>query len=246
MKFATTHTTNKLHAYLAYRFHFNGKESDNEVYGEGNVYDYGFRIYNPRLGKFLTVDPLTKSFAWYTPYQFAGNKPIVAIDLDGLEEQIVSLTYDKKGRVVQTVVSAFVKEDGSYVDMALVDSEGNRITTSNVLLIHNYADGTVTYTEQDQLTTAQQAILNENLQVKSGPINGYNFNGLTGQGIDETGTMQWGVKRTEYNDPPPVFKGTKSRNNYKVGVSDFPDAGSLGDDLKRDIANFLKMLNSQP
>jgi hypothetical protein len=32
------------------------------------------------------VDPLTSSYPWYTPYQFAGNKPIAFIDLDGLEE----------------------------------------------------------------------------------------------------------------------------------------------------------------
>ncbi len=39
--------------------------------------------------RFLSVDPLTKSYPYYTPYQFAGNKPIIAIDLDGLEEKIV-------------------------------------------------------------------------------------------------------------------------------------------------------------
>jgi predicted nuclease of predicted toxin-antitoxin system len=33
----------------------------------------------------LSVDPLTKDYPWYTPYQFAGNTPIQAIDLDGLE-----------------------------------------------------------------------------------------------------------------------------------------------------------------
>ncbi len=55
--------------------------------GGGSTYDYGFRIYNPALGRFLSVDPLFKSFPFYTPYQFAGNKPIYAIDLDGLEEQ---------------------------------------------------------------------------------------------------------------------------------------------------------------
>jgi hypothetical protein len=31
------------------------------------------------------VDPLTRSYPWYTPYQFAGNTPIKFIDLDGLE-----------------------------------------------------------------------------------------------------------------------------------------------------------------
>jgi RHS repeat-associated protein len=72
-----------------YRYGFNGKDLDHEgMGGGGSTYDYGFRIYNPSIAKFLSVDPLTKEFPFYTPYQFAGNKPIVAIDLDGLEELI--------------------------------------------------------------------------------------------------------------------------------------------------------------
>lgn len=51
-------------------------------------YDYGFRIYNPAIARFLSVDPLSPDYLWYTPYQFAGNKPIIAVDLDGLEENI--------------------------------------------------------------------------------------------------------------------------------------------------------------
>ena len=81
-----TYNKTEINNRSSYFFGFNGKEQDSETYGEGNIYDYGFRIYNPRLGKFLSVDPLTQSFPWYTPYQFAGNKPIWAIDLDGLEE----------------------------------------------------------------------------------------------------------------------------------------------------------------
>jgi RHS repeat-associated protein len=41
-----------------YRFGFNGKEMDNEVKGEGNQLDYGMRIYDTRIGKFLSIDPL--------------------------------------------------------------------------------------------------------------------------------------------------------------------------------------------
>lgn len=70
----------------SYKYGFNGMEKDDEVQGNGNTYDYGFRIYNPRLGKFLSVDPLHQSYPWYSPYHFAGNTPIWAIDLDGLEE----------------------------------------------------------------------------------------------------------------------------------------------------------------
>ena len=70
-----------------YRYGFNGKEKVDEHNGQdGAHYDYGFRVYDPRLAKFLSVDPLTSSYPWYTPYQFAGNKPIMAVDLDGLEE----------------------------------------------------------------------------------------------------------------------------------------------------------------
>lgn len=69
----------------SYRYGFNGKENDNEVKGEGNQQDYGMRIYDPRLVRFLSVDPITKSYPELTPYQFASNTPIQAIDLDGLE-----------------------------------------------------------------------------------------------------------------------------------------------------------------
>ena len=74
---------------LGYRFGFQGKEMDNEWHSTtGTMYDYGFRMYDPRLGRFLSVDPLFRGFPFYTPYQFAANMPTVAIDLDGLEAVI--------------------------------------------------------------------------------------------------------------------------------------------------------------
>ena len=69
-----------------YRYGFNGKENDNEVKGVGNQIDYGDRIYDPRAGRFLSIDPLQKKYPFYTPYQFAANSPIENIDLDGREE----------------------------------------------------------------------------------------------------------------------------------------------------------------
>jgi len=77
------------YATATYRFGFNGKENDGEVKGEGNQQDYGKRVFDPRLAKFLSADPLAPKYPFYTPYQFAGNKPVIAIDLDGLEEYLV-------------------------------------------------------------------------------------------------------------------------------------------------------------
>ena len=43
------------------------------------------RVYDPRIGKFLSVDPLSPKYPELTPYQFASNRPIEGVDLDGLE-----------------------------------------------------------------------------------------------------------------------------------------------------------------
>ncbi len=68
-----------------YEYGFNGKLKDDEWAGKGNHLDYGFRREDTRIARFNSVDPLTKQYPWYTPYQFAGNTPIQAVDVDGLE-----------------------------------------------------------------------------------------------------------------------------------------------------------------
>src|SRR5690606_20220753 len=68
-----------------YRFGYNGKEKDNEGKGLGNSQNYGLRIYDTRLAKFLSVDPLTREFPSLSTYHFAANNPIRFIDLDGGE-----------------------------------------------------------------------------------------------------------------------------------------------------------------
>jgi len=52
----------------AYRYGFNGKEQDNEVKGAGDEIDYRMRVFGPRIGRFLSLDPLQKKFAWNSPY----------------------------------------------------------------------------------------------------------------------------------------------------------------------------------
>jgi RHS repeat-associated protein len=68
-----------------YRFGFNGQEKDDELKGSGNSLTFTFRIYDSRLGRFLSKDPLSKNYPWFTPYQFAGNMPIYSIDIEGKE-----------------------------------------------------------------------------------------------------------------------------------------------------------------
>jgi RHS repeat-associated protein len=71
---------------LGYAFGFNGKMNDKD-WGGQLIQDYGFRLYNPSIGKFLSFDPLAPDYPELTPYQFASNTPINSIDLDGLEKK---------------------------------------------------------------------------------------------------------------------------------------------------------------
>ncbi len=64
----------------AYRYRYNGKESMGLL---GGRYDYGARLYDGGIGKFLTLDPLTHKLINLSPYSYGANNPISLMDVDG-------------------------------------------------------------------------------------------------------------------------------------------------------------------
>jgi len=60
------------------------------------------RIYDPRVGRFLSVDPITSKYPELTPYQFASNTPIAGVDQDGLEFASYLLTRIKGVGQIET------------------------------------------------------------------------------------------------------------------------------------------------
>ena len=68
-----------------YRNLFNGQEADNEVYGEGALHAFEYRMHDTRIGRFWSVDPLSAKFPWNSPYAFAENRVIDGQELEGLE-----------------------------------------------------------------------------------------------------------------------------------------------------------------
>ncbi|OMP74524.1 RHS repeat-associated core domain-containing protein [[Flexibacter] sp. ATCC 35208] len=123
-----------------YRYGFNGKENDNEVKGEGNEQDYGMRIYDPRIGQFLSVDPLTPKYPQLTPYQFASNSPIAGVDMDGLEfyysadGKFLGQGSDLKNMEVRLAKQNGTTKSGTVI-ISAVDINGN--TTQQWTVIHN-------------------------------------------------------------------------------------------------------------
>ncbi|HEU4553601.1 MAG TPA: RHS repeat-associated core domain-containing protein [Chitinophaga sp.] len=95
-------------AMSGYRYGFNGKENDNEVKGEGNQQDYGMRIYDPRVGRFLSVDPLAMKYAGQTVYAFSANSPIRFVDVFGMEPGDPPLSLWMQFRVAMYKATKFV------------------------------------------------------------------------------------------------------------------------------------------
>ncbi|HVU58163.1 MAG TPA: RHS repeat-associated core domain-containing protein [Puia sp.] len=109
-----------------YRYGFNGKENDNEVNGPGNWQDYGMRMYNPQIGRFMREDPLTSKYPYLTPYQFASNSPISGVDRDGLEWAY----YDKDNKQVDITPTTTMEDKMRIVGVKWVgydvDAKGNK------------------------------------------------------------------------------------------------------------------------
>ena len=69
---------------IGYRYLFSGMEQDGELKGQGNSYNFGARIYDPRISHFLSTDPMFHQREWLSPYNYVQNNPINRIDPTGM------------------------------------------------------------------------------------------------------------------------------------------------------------------
>ncbi|SIN69220.1 RHS repeat domain-containing protein [Chitinophaga niabensis] len=66
-----------------YRHEYQGQETDKEFY-DGAI-AFAYRIEDPRIARFLSVDPLDQEFPWNSPYAVQENKFGWGKELEGLE-----------------------------------------------------------------------------------------------------------------------------------------------------------------
>ena len=111
--------------YNPYRYRFNGKEWVTQ--GLPSRYDYGARMYDPAVGRFLTVDPLAGKYPSSSPYNYVDNNPILRIDPDGRDWR-VSTYKDKNGntRIRLTFYTAVINTSGKDIDMPAFMEEQRR------------------------------------------------------------------------------------------------------------------------
>ncbi len=99
------------------RYRYNGKEYHQEL-GLG-LYDYGFRWYDPAIGRFTGVDPIAEDFNWVTPYNYVENEPVAHIDLWGLQKAGMQMGIQN--------TREYIKKNKSASDLAEFDASVDKM-----------------------------------------------------------------------------------------------------------------------
>ena len=143
-----------------YRYGFNGKEYDNEIYNTSNFQDYGMRLYDTRIARFWGVDPLKSDYPMLTPFQFASNSPIWAIDLDGLEAYIVNGKFDRWGPIKGAEAPVIVIKKAGDLDGVTLKNNSKDYFGQNITVAQFYKRAQRVYAEGGTYDETAQAYVN--------------------------------------------------------------------------------------
>lgn len=124
-----------------YKYGFNGKENDNEIKGLGNQIDFGERIYDPRSGRFLSVDPLANKYPFQSAYVFAANSPLALIDVRGMGPGDPLEHKVEKGESLWKVSKKYgVSVDDLAKMNRIEDKDRGKLSIGQVLLVNPEAN----------------------------------------------------------------------------------------------------------
>jgi hypothetical protein len=101
-----------------YRYGFQNLEKDDEVKGEGNSFDFGARILDTRIGRWLSIDPMARKQPEQSPFKSFLNCPLVYIDPNGMDEFERIVIYNSKGQIIAHA-DKLIKE-GYYMSSGII------------------------------------------------------------------------------------------------------------------------------
>jgi hypothetical protein len=168
------------------------------------------RIYDCRIARFLSLDPYTSKFPWYTPYQFSGNIPIWTVDLDGLEEFIKTNFLDVNGRLTKTVITCVTERDNKskVKDLGKV-MNGVDYSGSKVLVI-TLKEGS----KKPVITTDMDLTTNEKTAYDGNACGEHISKYITDNGTPYFNVTRWQtVLKYDISPPSPI---KKPENNKQV------------------------------
>lgn len=181
-----------------YPFGYNGKREDDET----GYLDYGSRLYDPNLGRFLSTDPRYKKYPFFSPYLYAGNNPIRYIDKDGEELILTGGTQkeiDNFKSILQTSFAGKIIVDVN--EKGIVTLTGNRgELTEKQKALYDALNTVITDQQQTKLYLVKEG---QRGQVFSGKFRGaeakngtaanaldvYDIQDMNGKGVYSMGSL---------------------------------------------------------
>ncbi len=105
---------------LSNKYQFGGKEKQSQEFSDGSgleTYDFLARNYDPQIGRFHQLDPLSEISRRWTPYVYSANNPIGYNDPDGM----VWGDAEKDGKIakrLQDRIAERIKDENGNLDKA--------------------------------------------------------------------------------------------------------------------------------
>jgi len=101
------------------RYKYNGKEE--QVTGDLNYLDYGARMYDSGLGRWICIDPLTEQYTNMGGYIHVSNNPVKFVDIDGRR----FVNFDENGNYIGTTKNSWWHNFWHGTRGRILDSNGD-------------------------------------------------------------------------------------------------------------------------
>ncbi|MBN2727957.1 MAG: hypothetical protein JXR53_01930 [Bacteroidales bacterium] len=170
-----------------YRFGFQGQEMDNEIYGNGNALSFKYRVHDPRLGRFFSVDPMAFKYPHESPYSYVGYRPLNTIDPWGMDkiEDPNGDTQNAGTGYKQTEDKKYLYGEGLKTKVWDPDYNPNDGTSKRGGYV-NYEGSDIDFDEYGKL--------------KGGRYDGQSFNSIETGGDNDLWGNSWSVSKIKYSN----------------------------------------------
>jgi RHS repeat-associated protein len=173
----------------AFRYGFGGKENDNEI----NQIDYENRMYNPQIGRLLSIDAYKDNFPFKSPYSFCNNAPSSRVEIDGLWD--IEVHAYKKRKEYGKAVLILKNNKGEEMYRTTVKVQGSKDLQGKSRGIKNGDTPVGTY----RIVGWQNAASTGDRRIKYGPNDLLYLEYLGGEGKSRSQMHLHGGRQEVYN-----------------------------------------------